>query len=39
MAVVYGEHEFVVNGETRGHPVHSTRLKAQKIKSRLRAVT
>jgi serine/threonine protein kinase len=33
--VAVGEHEFVVNGETRAHPVQSTRLKAQKIKSRL----
>jgi serine/threonine protein kinase len=29
------EHSFIVNGEPRAHPVHSTRLKAQKIKSRL----
>ena len=29
------EHTFIVNGEPRTHPVHSTRLKAQKIKSRL----
>jgi serine/threonine protein kinase len=33
--VIVGEHEFVVNGEARAHPVHSTRIKAQKIKSRL----
>ena len=29
------EHEFWVNGEPRRHPVAQTRLKAQKIKSRL----
>lgn len=29
------EHGFTVNGEPRSHPVFSTRLKAQKIKSRL----
>lgn len=33
--VVVDEHSFVVNGEPRAHPVHTTRLKAQKIKSRL----
>mgnify|MGYP002629763491 FL=1 len=33
--VIVDEHSFVVNGEPRSHPVHSTRLKAQKIKSRL----
>lgn len=35
--VAVKEHSFVVNGEPRSHPVHSTRLKAQKIKSRLAA--
>ena len=30
-----GEHEFTVNGEFRRHPVAATRLKAQKIKSRI----
>ncbi len=33
--VVVGQHDFVVNGEPRPHPVSTTRLKAQKIKSRL----
>ena len=35
--VIVEEHSFLVNGEPRSHPVHSTRLKAQKIKSRLAA--
>ena len=30
-----GEHDFTVNGEFRRHPVDATRLKAQKIKSRI----
>lgn len=33
--VVVGEHEFMVDGDPRSHPVLDTRLKAQKIKSRL----
>jgi len=33
--VIIGEHEFMVDGEPRSHPVSDTRLKAQKIKSRL----
>jgi serine/threonine protein kinase len=33
--VIVGEHEFMVDGQPRSHPLLDTRLKAQKIKSRL----